>query len=74
MVTIDLPKEAEAALATFAMQDGHSREDLAMEAVLEYLSERQAVAVAEERLRELELGQSSTVPLAEVMKRYGMER
>jgi len=74
MVTIELPIAAEMALASFASQDGHSREELVVDAVLEYLSERQAIAIADERLAELEAERSSTLSLDKVMERYGMER
>jgi RHH-type rel operon transcriptional repressor/antitoxin RelB len=43
------------------------------EAVLEHLDDLDDVALAEQRLRDIQAGRSEPTPLQDVMKRYGME-
>ena len=50
-----------------------SKSDYVTEAILEYLEDLADLHLAEQRLREIQNGKSKTVPLEEVLKRYGME-
>ena len=43
------------------------------EAILEHLDNLEDVYLAEKRLEDIRAGRSKTVPLEEVMKRYGLE-
>jgi RHH-type rel operon transcriptional repressor/antitoxin RelB len=43
------------------------------EAIIEHLDDLEDLYLAEQRLIDIRAGKSQTVPLEEVMKRYGME-
>jgi len=45
----------------------------AREAILEHLDDLEDLYLAEQRLIDIRSGKTQTVPLEEVMKRYGME-
>ena len=64
MLTIELPTELENRLDALAQ---------VTEAILEYLEDLADLHLAEQRLRDIQNGKSKTVPLEEVLKRYGME-
>jgi RHH-type rel operon transcriptional repressor/antitoxin RelB len=48
-------------------------ESYVAEAVLEHLDDLDDVALAEQRLKDIQAGRSEPTPLQDVMKRYGME-
>lgn len=73
MLTIELPTELENRLDALAQATGRSKSDYVTEAILEYLEDLADLHLAEQRLREIQNGKSKTVPLEEVLKRYGME-
>ena len=73
MLTIDLPPELENRLDALAQATGRSKSDYVTEAILEYLEDLADLHLAEQRLRDIQNGKSKTVPLEEVLKRYGME-
>ena len=52
---------------------GQTKIFYAREAILEYLSDLEDVYLAEQRLVDIQSGKTKTVPLEEVMRRYGME-
>ena len=43
------------------------------EAILEYLDDLEDLYLAEQRLTDIRAGKTETVPLDELMKRYGLE-
>ena len=73
MLAIRLPAEIEKRLDALAKSTGRTKTFYAREAILEHLDDLEDLYLAEERLIELRAGRSQTVPLEEVMKRYGME-
>ena len=73
MLAIRLPGEIENRLETLAQATGRTKTFYAREAILEHLDDLEDLYLAEQRLIDIRAGRSQTVPLEEVMKRYGME-
>ena len=73
MLAIRLPAEVERRLDALAKATGRTKTFYAREAILEHLDDLEDLYLAEQRLIEIRAGRSQTVPLEEVMKRYGME-
>lgn len=73
MLAIRLPPEIEERLASLAKATGRSKTFYAREAILEYLDDLEDIYLAEQRLIDIRAGHSKTIPLEEVMKRYGMD-
>ena len=73
MLAIRLPSEIESRLEALAKATGRTKTFYAREAILEHLDDLEDLYLAEQRLIEIRAGRSQTVPLEEVMKRYGME-
>jgi RHH-type rel operon transcriptional repressor/antitoxin RelB len=73
MLAIRLPEEIETRLESLAQVTGRSKTFYAREAILEYLDDMEDLYLAEQRLIDIRAGKSQTIPLEEVMKRYGME-
>ena len=71
--SVRLPEEAERRLDALARETGRSKAFYIREAIEEYLDDMEDVFLAEKRLEELRAGRSGTVPLDEVMRRYGLE-
>ena len=73
-ILIQLPGDVEARLQNLAARTGRSKTDYITEAVLEHLDDLEDLYLAERQLEAVRAGTSaSTAPLADVMKRYGME-
>lgn len=73
MLAIRLPEEVEQRLDRLAKRSGRTKTYYAREAILRYLEDLEDIQIAEERLRAIREGRSKTVPLDEVMKRYGLD-
>lgn len=73
MLAIRLPPEVEARLDALAKATGRTKTFYARAAILEHLDNLEDLYLAEKELTAIRAGKSKTVPLAEVMKRYGME-
>jgi len=73
MLAIRLPAEVEARLEAMAKATGRTKTFYAREAILEHLDDLEDLYLAEQRLIDIRAGKEETVPLEEVMKRYGME-
>jgi RHH-type rel operon transcriptional repressor/antitoxin RelB len=73
MLAIRLPAEIEARLEALAKATGRTKTFYAREAILEHLDDLEDLYLAEQRLIDIRAGKTQTVPLEEVMKRYGME-
>lgn len=73
MLAIRLPPEMEARLEALAKATGRTKTYYAREAILEHLDDLEDVYLAEQRLVDIRAGKTTTVPLENVMKRYGME-
>ena len=73
MLAIRLSPEVENRLEALAKATGRTKTFYAREAILEHLDDLEDLYLAEQRLIDIRAGRSQTVPLEEVMKRYGME-
>ena len=73
MLAIRLPAEVEARLEALAQATGRTKTFYAREAILEHLDDLEDLYLAEQRLIDIRAGKTQTVPLEEVMKRYGVE-
>ena len=72
-ISIRLPSDVEARLQNLAALTGRSKTYYITEAILEHLDDLEDLYLAERELEAVRAGASSTVPLVDVMKRYGME-
>lgn len=68
MLTLQLPADIEKRLDDLARKTGRSKNDCALEAIIEHLGDLEDLYLAEQRLRELREGTCATIPLAELMK------
>lgn len=73
MLAIRLPSEIEDRLEALAKATGRSKTFYARQAILEHLDDLEDVYLAEQRLIDIRLGKTQTIPLEDVMKRYGLE-
>jgi RHH-type rel operon transcriptional repressor/antitoxin RelB len=73
VLAIRLPQDRETRLEALAKATGRSKTFYAREAILEHLDDLEDVYLAEQRLADIRAGRTKTVPLADVMKRYGVE-
>jgi RHH-type rel operon transcriptional repressor/antitoxin RelB len=71
--SIRLPHEIENRLEKLSLQTGRSKSFYVKEAIIEHLDEIEDVYLAEKRLEDIRAGRTQTIPLEEVMKRYGMD-
>ena len=72
MLAIRLPEEIEKRLDALAKSTGRTKSFYAREAILEHLDDLADIYDAEQQLAEIHAGRVKTIPLEEVMKRYGM--
>ena len=72
-ISIQLSSDVETRLDQLANLTGRSKTFYVQEAILEYLDDLEDLYLAEHELEEIRAGRSKTTPLADVMKRYGME-
>lgn len=72
-LAIELPNDVEQRLAKLANLNGRSLIDYVQSLILERLDDIEDVNLADNELKKIRAGQVKTTPLAEVMKRYGME-
>jgi RHH-type rel operon transcriptional repressor/antitoxin RelB len=73
MIALQLPLEVESRLEELSQKTGRTASELAVEAILEHLDDIEDGYIALERLKDLDEGRSHTIPLKDVMKRYGMD-
>lgn len=73
MLAIRLPVDIENRLEALAKATGRSKTFYAREAILEHLDDLEDVYLAEQRLIDIRAGKTQTIPLEEMMKRYGLE-
>jgi RHH-type transcriptional regulator, rel operon repressor / antitoxin RelB len=73
MLAIRLPPEIEAELTALAKRTGRTKTFYAREAILNYLEDLEDGRIADKRIEEFEAGGEKGIPLAEVMKRHGVE-
>ncbi len=73
MLAVRLPPLIEARLDALAKATGRTKTYYVREAILEHLDDLEDIYLAEQRLIDIRSGKTQTVPIEEVMKRYGME-
>ena len=71
--TLILPDDIAARLHEVATLTGKNETACVIEALQEYLDDLEDLHIAEQRLSDIESGKTKTIPLAEVMKEYGLE-
>ena len=71
--SIRLPHEIESRLEKLSAQTGRTKSFYVKEAILDHLDDIEDVYLAEKRLEDIRAGRTQTIPLQEVMKRYGMD-
>ncbi len=72
MLAIRLPEDIEERLEKLAKRTGRTKTFYARQAILEHLEDLEDVYLAEKRLESLRAGRTRSVPLAQVLKRYGL--
>jgi RHH-type rel operon transcriptional repressor/antitoxin RelB len=74
MLAIRLPDEIEKRLDALARRTGRTKTFYAREAIVEHLDDLEDLYLAEEALARLRRGEEKTIPLEDVLSRYGVER
>lgn len=72
-LSIRLPEDVEARLSRLAERTGRTKTFYVIEAVREHIDDLEDLYLAEQRLIDMRSSKTQTVPLEEVMKRYGLE-
>ena len=72
-VALRLPDEVSQRLQRLADRTGRSRTFYMIEAIREHLDDLEGLYLTEQRLIDIRAGKSQTVPLEDVMKRYGVD-
>ncbi|MBI5331026.1 MAG: ribbon-helix-helix protein, CopG family [Betaproteobacteria bacterium] len=72
MLAIRLPAEIETRLDALAKATGRTKTYYAREAILEYLDDMEDLYLAEQRLRDIRAGKSTTHTLEEVERSLGL--
>ena len=72
-VSLRLPDDVSQRLQNLAQMTGRSKTYYLVEAIREHLDDLEDLYLAEQRLIDIRSGKTQTVPLEEVMKRYGLE-
>jgi RHH-type transcriptional regulator, rel operon repressor / antitoxin RelB len=72
-ISIRLPEDIEVRLTNLAARTGRSKTFYVTEAIREHLDDLEDLNLAERALEAIRAGKSTTTPLADVMKRYGLE-
>ena len=73
MIPINLSPELERRLEALEKATGRSKSAVAEEAIAEYIGDLEDFYLAEKESRDIKEGRSSTTPLADVMRRYGLD-
>jgi RHH-type rel operon transcriptional repressor/antitoxin RelB len=73
MLAIRLPEDIENRLAVLAEKTGRSKSFYVREAIQEHLEDLEDLYLAEQQRTKIRAGKLKTIPLEEVMKRYGLE-
>jgi len=72
-VSLRLPDDVTQRLAHLVELTGRSKTFYMVEAIREHIDDLEDLYLAEQRLIDIRAGKTKTVPLEEVMKRYGLE-
>ena len=72
-VSIRLPVEISDRLQNLAEKTGRSKTFYMIEAIQVHLDDLEDLYLAEQRLADIKAGRTKTIPLDEIVKRYGVE-
>ncbi len=72
-VSLRLPEDVSKRLESLVELTGRSKTFYMIEAIREHIDDLEDLYLAERELEAIRAGTSVSVPLSEVMKRYGME-
>lgn len=72
MLAIRLPEDIENRLEALAAATGRTKTFYARQAILEHIDDLEDLYLAEQRLIEFRAGRGRTVPLEDVLKKYGL--
>ena len=72
-VSIRLPEEISNRLQNLAEKTGRSKTFYMIEAIQVHLDDLEDLYLAEQRLADIKAGRTKTIPLGEIVKRYGVE-
>lgn len=72
MLAIRLPSDLEARLETLAKATGRTKTFYAREAIVAHIDDLEDLYLAEQRLLDNRAGQSESIPLDDMMRRYGL--
>jgi RHH-type transcriptional regulator, rel operon repressor / antitoxin RelB len=73
MIAIRLPAEIENRLDALAKESGRTKSYYVREAILRHLEDMEDLIEAEKRLADIRSGKTKTIPLEDVMKKYGLD-
>jgi len=72
-VSLRLPEDLSLRLDKLAKKTGRTKTYYMIEAIREQLADLEDLYLAEKRLANTQSGKSKTIPLADVMREYGLE-
>jgi len=72
MLAIRLPEDIEKRLESLSKATGRTKTFYARQAILEYLDDLEDIHLAAQRLADLRAGRGNSIPIEEVMKKYGL--
>ncbi len=73
MLAIRLPEGVEQRLEALARKTGRSKTFYARQAILAHLDDMEDIYLAEQQMAQIRAGRLKTIPLEDVVKRYGVE-
>lgn len=73
-VSLRLPEDVSSRLQNLAESTGRTKTFYMIEAIREHLDDLEDLFLAEKRLVAIRSGKSKTVPIENLMKRYGLDR
>ena len=73
MLAIRLPPDIEKRLSSIAKRTGRTKTFYAREAILNHIEDLEDAYLADKRIAQFEASGEAGIPLAEVMKRHGVE-
>jgi RHH-type transcriptional regulator, rel operon repressor / antitoxin RelB len=73
MIALNLPPELEKRLDAIVKATGRSKNSVLEEAVAEYVGDIEDLYLAEQESVAIKEGRSTTKPLADIMKQYGLD-
>ena len=73
MLAIRLPQSIEKRLEKLARRTGRTKTFYVREAILDHLDDLEGLYLAERILARIRSGKEQTIPLEDVLKRYGLE-